>query len=57
MGDSKERVRMEEESVGWKIILKGILSEGNRWAWTGLVWLRYRQLAGSGATAIDFRLP
>jgi hypothetical protein len=57
VGNSKESVRMEEASVGWKMILKGILKEENRKAWAGFVWLRYRQLAGSLTMAIDFRLP
>jgi len=37
--------------------IKGDKKGKDRRGWTGFVWFRYRQLAGSGNTVIDFRLP
>jgi hypothetical protein len=46
-GDLRERDHLEDQGAEWKMILKCIFIKWGGEAWTGLIWLRIKRVAGT----------
>ena len=46
VGKPEERARLEDLGLNGRIILKWISKDAVRRAWTGLIWIRTKEVAG-----------